>query len=157
MKTKTTLLSLLMVGFAHSATLISTLVSPKLTSTVTFDNGMYNYKYVINSKPFDGKHELSHVTLNLCNVDFAFRYYGDDPFCIETTKHTVKFDNIDPRGDTFVFGYFSRNAPTETSAVIKASTSTYTDKVLTPKCIPETSTWLMSLLTLPLIFKRKNN
>lgn len=156
MKTKTTLLSLLMIGFAHGATLISTLTSPKITSTVTFDNGVYNYKYVINRSPLDCRHELSNITINLCDTASTFKYYGDDPFNLIKSNKTIKFDSINVKGDTFVFGYYSMNTPTTTTAIIKDCYTSCNDNVLTPNCIPETSTWLMSLLTLPLIFKRKN-
>jgi hypothetical protein len=160
MKTKTTLLSLLMAGFAHSATLISTLTSPKITSTVTLDNGVYNYKYVINARPLDDQNDLLNLSINMCDSAFTSRYYGDDPFNLLKSKDYVKFNDIDVKGDNFIFGYESTNAPTKTDILIKTCGSNYTDKILTPDCktpcIPETSAWMMSLLTLPLIFKRRN-
>lgn len=156
MKTKTTLLSLLMVGFAHSATIISTLTSPKITSNVIFDNGLYNYQYVVSSSPVDCGYDLSNIILNLCNSDLTFKYYGDDPYNLSKTKTTLKFNDINANGNTFVFGYSSNNPPTTTTAIIKNYNDTFTNKILTPNCIPETSTLMLSLLTIPLFFKRRN-
>jgi hypothetical protein len=162
MKTILLTLGLILTGLLQGATLVQTLETSKITTTVTLDQGVYNYEYTISSKPIDGKHAISHISISLCNSANVFAAYADDLFTAEITANSFKFDSIVPAGDTFVFGFSSLKQPELSTAIAKAATATETYMVLAPTCrpndvqLPEPSSVIMvGLAGMTLLIRRR--
>jgi hypothetical protein len=154
MKTKTTILALLMTAFSYGQTLVNYTESPYITSFVWKDGSTYHYQYKADSKI--NNREISNITIDLCDSRELYDVYGDDSYKLEYKDNVIKFDNINPRGDEFIFGFYTMNSPELGDANIKASTQTYTNQIWTPSCqIPEPSYILISSIGTFFLFKRR--
>jgi hypothetical protein len=157
---KLTILSLLLTAISHGATLISSLIGENITSTVTLDNSIYKYKYVIRDKAINCNDVINRVSISLCDSTKTFKYFGDDPYKFYVTQTTANFNIIKIDGESFVFGYSSYEPPIKSNVQLFTSQLNYMDRVLVPKCgvsIPEPSSIFMLLLTLPLILNRRKS
>jgi len=138
MKTKLILLTMLMTSFTQGHSLISNLESDYITSSVTYDGSQYHYNYRSDSKI--NNRDISNITIELCDDVNIYDIYGDDLFTLEYKDESIKFDNIEPDGEEFIFGFYSKNSPELNDAYIKASRTTHTNQILSPSCqIPEPS------------------
>ena len=136
-------------------TQISSLDGSYITSEVTLADDIYTYRYTVDIRPLS-KHEISNITVYLCDPSSITSSYADDSFQFVLGDGFVKFDSIQPEGDTFVFGFSTTAKPENSYAIIKASNQTQTDSVLAPICIPEPSLALISSLgMILLLLKRK--
>jgi len=144
----------------NAATLASMQVSDKITSTVyQLEDGTYHYEYTMTTQPIDGKHDLSNVVIEICDLTTISNWYADDTNNISfTTDGYLKFDNIHPKDNTFVFGFYSPHEYEPSTVTMKASNETYTDTILAPNCVPvpePSSLSLMSALGTSLLCRRR--
>lgn len=127
--------------------------SQYINSTVTYENDVYRYEYVADATL--NKRDISNITISLSECQDIYDAYGDDPFKIVYEDDLVKFDSIKPKGDTFVFGFFSRFGPQLTHSTIKAANTTYTDSVYAPSCEVPEPTILSLLAGFTILLKRR--
>lgn len=158
MKAKLLALCLILSGLTQGATLVQTLSNPDINTSVYLDGSIYTYEYVMSSKPIDDRHELSHVTVSLCNSENIFGAFANGQFTPETTQLTYKFDNLNPQGETFVFGFQSFKSPELSTVLAKAATETETYQILAPTCapsVPEPSAALLGGLGILALLRRR--
>lgn len=147
MKLPPLLAFLFISAFAQGATLLTTSNSI-ISTTVTLTGNLYRYEYAMSSKPLDGKHEVSHVTISLCDSDSVFDAFSNCKITIEITDTSFKFDSIVPSGPTFIFGFYSNFAPEVNFAQVKASRDIASFEILAPSCsltpvVPEPSSAIL--------------
>jgi hypothetical protein len=140
---KSILLLLITATLAHSATIIS--------STVTPIGDVFRYTYRAQSQV--GKHDISNITIPVCD---AFDEFGDDRFTLDRKATTLKFDSIRPDGPEFVFGFSSYHAPVTGPVAIKAGRETYYAPAYhPPTCVPEPSALFLAFGFLILLHRRR--
>jgi hypothetical protein len=139
---KSILLLLATATLAHSATII--------TSTVTPIGDVFRYEYRASSQV--GKHDISNITIPVCD---AFDEFGDDHFTLDRKATTLKFDSIRPDGPEFVFGFSSHYPPVEGVAVVKAGRIILGEAVRHPACVPEPSALFLAFGFLILLHRRR--
>lgn len=110
---------------------------PGLTEPIiSYNTGVWHYQYTVSSQPLDGKHDISHVSISLCNSANIFNMFANAPYTAEVTATTFKWDSITPVGSTFVFGFDSLNPPALVDMTMKAATDNYTFTITGPACHP---------------------
>jgi hypothetical protein len=139
---KSLLLLLITASLAHSATII--------TSTVTPIGDVWKYTYRAQSQV--GKHDISNITIPVCD---AFDEFGDDRFTLDRKATTLKFDSIRPDGPEFVFGFSSHHPPVEGVAAVKAGRIILGEAVRHPACVPEPSALFLAFGFLILLNRRR--
>lgn len=154
---KTAILILITISAAHSQIVPTVgLEPPLITSSIQFDGELYHYEYWTAAKQ-DG-HDISNVTINVCESNSLYSIYGDDEFVVEFTNQSIKFDNIAPVGEEFVFGFSSIYSPELSFAYVKAATQTYGSPIYSPSChVPEPSSALIGVCGLTILVKRRRN
>lgn len=146
---KNILTFVLLIGSVRAATLVGSLTGNYVTTTVYFDSdtNLYTYQYTVADNPLDGKRDLSHIELTMCDPTLGINFGSDDGHVLEYTSNGVKFDDLSPDG-TFNFWFQSTNSFVESVAELKAAQVIDHDIVLTPKCIdtiPEPSSSMIFL------------
>jgi hypothetical protein len=139
---KSLLLLFITATLAHSATIIS--------STVTPIGDVFRYTYRAQSQV--GKHDISNITIPVCD---AFDEFGDDHFTLDRKATTLKFDSIRPDGPEFVFGFSSHHGPVEGVAVVKAGRIILGEAVRVPACVPEPSALFLAFGFIILLHRRR--
>lgn len=154
---KTAIFTLLTISAAQSQIVPTVgLEPPPITSSVHFNGATYQYEYRVGSTV--GGRDVSNIIINVCDSTSLYSIYGDDQFTIEFTDHSIKFDDIAPVGEEFVFGFSSAYSPELSFAYVKAATQTYGSPIYSPSChVPEPSSAFIGVCGLTLLVRRRRN
>jgi hypothetical protein len=139
---------------SNAATLVNRFESMHITTNVYYDNGVYQYEY-FSSPQIEGR-DISNITIDLCDDCKIFGFNADDHCSFEDKDGAIKIDSIKPKGNDFVFSFYSNCAPEKNDAYIKAGRFTYDYQVLSPSCqVPEPETALLGMLGVLCLFRRR--